>query len=100
MKQVAYSLELACFGFIVHAAGGVGVGVVGVKLFFNAPASGDMLTSAPILVMHSLFVFISSPLPRGIVPKRFGIALKLATVFMSNGIDSDRFCATNGSLFK
>lgn len=102
MKQVAYSLELACFAFIVHAAGVAGAGVVGVRLFFNAPASGDiwMLPSPPIFIMQSLFAFKSSPLPSGIAPKRFGIALKLATVFISNGIGSDRFCAINGSLFK
>lgn len=105
MKHVAYNFELACFVFIgVHAAVAV---VVGVKLFFNAAASdvilisfNDELEPAPKLFRQSFVVFKSSLFPSGIVPNRFGIALKLATVFISNGIGIDRFCGTNGILFK
>lgn len=97
MKQVAYNLELACFGFIAPAAVVV---VVGVRLFFKAPASDVVMLTSLILVIQSFVAFKSSPLPSGIVPKRFGIALKLATVFISNGIGNDKFCGTNGSLFK
>lgn len=102
MKQVAYNFEFACLGFIEH-----GAAADDVKLFFIGLASGVMLISfndeldpAPKLDMQSFGAFNSSPLPTDITPKRFGIALKLATAFISSAIGSVIFCATNGSLFK
>lgn len=102
MKHVAYNFEFACLGFIEH-----GAAADCVKLFFIALVSGVMLISfndeldpAPKLDIQSFDAFNSSPLPRGITPKRFGIVLKPATAFISNGIGSVKFCGTNGSLFK
>lgn len=103
MKQVAYNFELDCFGVIGH--GGVGVAA---RLFFKTVVSDAIVTSfadelvdvVPIFGRHSFDAFISSLLPSGMAPNRFGIALKLATAFMSSAIGMAKFCGTIDNLFK